>query len=83
MSEKDHKAEPEVVDDSSEELGDEQARALGQRIAEVLHLDCWRGRYATSFGSKTDVGLGHTVANVVKEFGEPLSATTPPNDTGA
>lgn len=58
----------ETGNEAPEELDDEQARALGQRIAEVLHLDCWRGRYATSFGSKTDIGLGHTVANIMKEF---------------
>lgn len=52
----------------AEPINDEQAGRAGRAIAILLHLKRDRdGRYATAWGTKTDVGLGHTIARILSE----------------
>lgn len=52
-------------------------RHLGAGLAELLYLkkDRTTGRYATTYGTKSDEGLGRTVARIVRE-----ALDTPPDN---
>jgi hypothetical protein len=48
-------------------LTDSQAETLGNRVAELLGLKTCNGRFNTAWGTKTPIGLGHTIARLVEE----------------
>lgn len=57
-------------------MTNEQAKALGQKMVDFFGIKCQSaarsGGYKTSHGKKTKVGIGHSVAGIVKQhvFGD-------------
>ena len=52
------------------ELTDAKAKELGKHIAEFLNLKVHNGCVLTDYGRKNLLGLGHMVAEMVKDAGE-------------
>lgn len=63
-------------------LTDQELEVIGAKIAEMLHLEKdSNGRYPTTWGSKTDVGLAASLIRVIDEKGlgdEEVPAEEPP-----
>ena len=49
-------------------MTEQQAEQLGKQVAEILNLKKGKdGRYNTTWGTKTDIGLGMVIQRLVNE----------------